>query len=341
MDFIRKQMIKSTKKRVKALLIVGVLFIVFNSWFMYMLEPDTFGNPFNASWWLLTTVTTVGFGDLAPVTFAGRAWAMLVVFTFGIGIFGVVVGWLAESFFRYRQLKEEGKLMYKGKNHYVIIGWTTKSESTIRQLLASTKHDIVLIDRLEKSPLGHDRFHYVKGSPTEFDTFSRARLEDSKAVLVFAPAGISSYELADGQTLLITTSIESYEERFTKKIYTIVEILKENHMKNFKHVKVDEIILSYQSVSNLMAKSAQTKGASQIFTELVAHSNPNSADLWKIAKRPEWTTYRDAYMSLKEQGALLVSDGKDMDIIQKLDQPISDSAELFIISTRDVYERIK
>ena len=178
MDFSRKQMIKSTKKRVKAILIVGIVFSVFNSWFLYMLEPDTFGNPFNASWWLLTTVTTVGFGDLAPKTFLGRAWAMLVVFTFGIGIFGVAVGWMAESFFRYRQLKEEGKLMFKGKNHFVIIGWTTKSESTIRQLLASTNHEIVLIDRLEKSPLSHDRFHYVKGSPTEFDTFSRARLEE-------------------------------------------------------------------------------------------------------------------------------------------------------------------
>jgi hypothetical protein len=37
------------------------------------LEPATFQNAFDASWCMLVTMTTVGFGDLYPVTGAGRS----------------------------------------------------------------------------------------------------------------------------------------------------------------------------------------------------------------------------------------------------------------------------
>src|SRR5207244_10331251 len=43
----------------------------------------------DAVWWALATVTTVGFGDMFPVTEAGRAVGV-VLMCFGIGLFGLI-----------------------------------------------------------------------------------------------------------------------------------------------------------------------------------------------------------------------------------------------------------
>jgi voltage-gated potassium channel len=47
-----------------------------------------------AIWWTLTTMTTVGYGDLAPVTTLGRAVAVLTMFA-GIGVFGAFTALIA------------------------------------------------------------------------------------------------------------------------------------------------------------------------------------------------------------------------------------------------------
>ena len=53
----------------------------------------------DALWWALSTVATVGYGDVYPVTAEGRAVAVGLMF-FGIGVLGVVTGsfasWLVE-----------------------------------------------------------------------------------------------------------------------------------------------------------------------------------------------------------------------------------------------------
>ena len=48
-------------------------------------------------WWAYVTVTTVGYGDRYPVTNWGRVIGVLVM-TVGVGLFGVITGFLANSF---------------------------------------------------------------------------------------------------------------------------------------------------------------------------------------------------------------------------------------------------
>lgn len=59
----------------------------------------------DALWWVYVTITTVGYGDRYPVTNEGRilgAFVMLV----GVGLFGVVTGYLANKFLSPREKKQ-------------------------------------------------------------------------------------------------------------------------------------------------------------------------------------------------------------------------------------------
>jgi voltage-gated potassium channel len=51
----------------------------------------------DALWWSVVTVSTVGYGDRFPVTFLGRITAIIVIIV-GVGLFGVVTGFLANRF---------------------------------------------------------------------------------------------------------------------------------------------------------------------------------------------------------------------------------------------------
>jgi voltage-gated potassium channel Kch len=56
----------------------------------------------DALWWGYVTVATVGYGDKYPVTNTGRAVGVLVM-TIGVGLFGVITGFLADWFRRPRK----------------------------------------------------------------------------------------------------------------------------------------------------------------------------------------------------------------------------------------------
>jgi voltage-gated potassium channel Kch len=51
----------------------------------------------DAIWWIMVTITTVGYGDRYPVTLAGRLIGMAVMIA-GVGAFGAFSGFLANFF---------------------------------------------------------------------------------------------------------------------------------------------------------------------------------------------------------------------------------------------------
>jgi len=68
---------------------------------MYFIEgevqPDKFGNVPLAAYWAMTTLTTVGYGDVAPVTALGKAWAMLTML-FGLCVLALPVAIISTGF---------------------------------------------------------------------------------------------------------------------------------------------------------------------------------------------------------------------------------------------------
>jgi len=60
-------------------------------------QPEQFKSIFHSLWWAVATLTTVGYGDVYPVTVGGRIFTFLILIA-GIGVFSVPSALLASAF---------------------------------------------------------------------------------------------------------------------------------------------------------------------------------------------------------------------------------------------------
>lgn len=103
--------------------ISGILFLFFlllgvGSGVMYWIESGQPGSqietPYDAFWWTLVTLSTVGYGDLVPKTEQGRFVASLLIL-FGVGLFGAISGFMASLFLQPNKVDGETD---KWRHHY-------------------------------------------------------------------------------------------------------------------------------------------------------------------------------------------------------------------------------
>ena len=87
-------------KQKKPLLTVGLLAIVYvlvSALVVFNVEPDSFGDFFDAVYWATVSLTTVGYGDIYPVTVIGRIVTMISS-VFGIAIIALPSGIITAGF---------------------------------------------------------------------------------------------------------------------------------------------------------------------------------------------------------------------------------------------------
>ncbi|WP_202081511.1 potassium channel protein [Caldalkalibacillus salinus] len=340
MHFFTRYLVKLL--RTKFINIISFAFVIVfgSSAILFYIEPQTFDTPLDALWLVMTTVVTVGYGDLSPTTTLGKAYTMGILYVFGIGIIGLLIGKVMDSLYTYRQLKEEGKLEYKGEKHYIFIGSVSKIRQAIKEILDSDpKATFVYIGEQEKSPFPEGHVHFVQGYPSDEDVLLSANLFHARSVSIFADEDISNAVFADGKSLLIASAVEKLSEEHNQNVHTIVEIMKESHISKFKHVNIDEFILSNEAISRLVAQASLHQGSSELFRQLM--SKKYGDNLFEITAKPDWKNYRDAFMALLNQGATLVADRHQLDINRKLDEPIPNDAKLFVVCDKETYEQIK
>lgn len=65
--------------------------------FEHQAQPEAFGSIPTSLWWAVSTLTTVGYGDVTPVTLGGKVFGMFVMML-GVGVVAVPTGILATGF---------------------------------------------------------------------------------------------------------------------------------------------------------------------------------------------------------------------------------------------------
>jgi voltage-gated potassium channel len=100
------------KEEVVLFFIITLILIYLTSAGIYFFEneaqPESFSSIFHSFWWAIVTLTTVGYGDVYPVTIGGKVFTFFVLII-GVGIVTVPAGLVASALSRAREVEERAE----------------------------------------------------------------------------------------------------------------------------------------------------------------------------------------------------------------------------------------
>lgn len=156
LNVISEVLISKSQQLLASLFIIFVLMLS-SSLAMYSLEhdaqPEVFKNAFSGMWWAVSTLLTVGYGDIYPITPMGKFLGILITFL-GVGMVAIPTGIISAGFVeQYSRAKRLSDYAREERLNFIKIeldnrdSWTGK---TIQQLNLPKNVLIAVIQRKSK-----------------------------------------------------------------------------------------------------------------------------------------------------------------------------------------------
>ena len=88
------------KEEIVLFLLITIILLYLSAVGIYFFEheaqPDKFTSVFHSLWWAISTLTTVGYGDVYPITMGGKIFTFCILIV-GLGIVTVPAGIVASA----------------------------------------------------------------------------------------------------------------------------------------------------------------------------------------------------------------------------------------------------
>ena len=283
--------------------LLGVSFFVWvgaAALFFYFEEPTNDGIvEFEDSlWWSMTTLSTVGYGDLYPSTGGGRVVAVLTM-VLGVGVLGTLAATIAASLVDYRERGRLGLRSYSMSDHILLLGWNQRAVGAIEELRLDVRFrdtPVVIVADLESSPVeGGEKVRFVRGLPTHVATLRSASAGRAAAALVFARDW--SDARSDHETAL---AIHAFR-RVNPEAHVSAELVDPENREHFAMVGGNAVIDVNGIASSLLVRAVMDWGIADVVCDLL--TGRDGSELYRVSVREDRIggTYRDLVNAMLDE----------------------------------------
>ena len=296
--------------KLRILLIVLPLLVLGSSLGIFLIEgsPDSpYGSLFNSLWWTVVTFTTVGYGDMVPVTVDGKLFGILIL-CLGVLINSIIISFVSSWFFNLQTSKQRGLKSLSLKDHIVIC---SDSPVFIYSVLSENikfieEHRAVIITPLTKHPLLGSKFEkvpWLQGDSYRLDILKKASASE-------ALIGYVSFE-DDADTVMTVMQLEVYSPE--GRIKTMARYQRQDYLSHLQNVGCDYAIKTFDVYIPLMVKACLSQGVPvwvrEIILRLTSNSTIRSLPLAKHHAHLKWLEYLEMAKSIKGEMPLGYMDG--------------------------------
>ena len=238
-------------------------------------------------WLTMTTITTVGYGDMSATTTFGRLATILLMYLVGIFLLAQIVGeWLDYRLDRKERMRK-GLWRWTMKDHIVII--FTPLQNGARYLR-------ILVQQIRNTPMLADcpiqvlSPHFPDGLPADIASdgvvLNSGRAEgrtslsevdvDSARFIILMSEDTTDYR-SDSLTLDVLDQLSSFED----KGYIIAECVQEGNRKRLFEAGANAVIRPVRAYPELMVRAMAAPGTEAILEDLFRHqgNHPRRYDI--------------------------------------------------------------
>lgn len=263
-----------------AILIALLLNLVFGALFL-LAESKT--QPelrfWDAVWWSMVTMTTVGYGDFFPKSFAGRFFVAYPCLILGIGLIGYSLGVIAESMIAAFNQRNKGKATMRFKDHLVIC--QCPSIPRILRLVAQfraahadpRRPAVVVTSRFDEMPVEfrEHSIDLVNGLSTSEETLTRAGVATAAGVMVLAHDPLD--QSSDAESFTAGTLVKLIEEDGTRPINLVIEVADRKNLRMMERVGASGIVPVEGVTDLLLMQEMMNPGLRSLFEDIISYTH--------------------------------------------------------------------
>ena len=286
-------------------------------------------------WWYAVTITTVGYGDVAPSTIGGQ-WTAIIIMVLGIGSIALLIGKIAEWVIMMSEKQMNGSLQLKVTDHILIMGYRgEKSKNLIAELLDEMDDEnkkIVLCScTLEKNPFDPERVKYVRGELASDDVLKRSCCANAEKIIVTGDDDNQSFFAAFAIRQINTHAdliVFMKNSDHTSKIYSLPA----------DNPELNRVIVP--SAVNLIVQETQDPLSSHVLQQLI--SNLQGAKLYRLEVPSQLSKeylFSDLFHNFRTQyNMTILAIKEDQEIVANpaMDMRISAGMSLFYIADKRI-----
>ncbi len=195
------------RSELKKLSITIGIFIVFFIFLSYLLmgfettaQASSIKNFYDALWYGVVTLTTVGYGDMYPVSNGGKIIGFIFVLA-SLGVLGYLINRIGTVFADIRRNKFLGLNGCNFKRHFIIVGWNDLNKAVLRELVNAGKNVALVTDKMEdiekvKELYTKKQLYVLYAEPDNIELIQKTNINEAAGVLINIDDDTSNLVLA-------------------------------------------------------------------------------------------------------------------------------------------------